>query len=181
MDKQPPKKNGGTTDSIENDKPLSTGHPSELGENPAPNNNKTGAQGEKGPAWTPPKITAYCTIAIVIITTVYTCYAREQSIQMQGAVTIAAAQAVYMKLAVDDAADQARLEQRAWIGIVGMGFLCEPGKPMTLEVRFNNVGETPALLVTNSTSWKSRDMGTVPDFTHGVPKESSKGVIILPP
>jgi len=170
MNKLPPKKDSSNADSVEKNKPLSSCHPSEFRQDSASDTNKEDGQNKEKASW-PPKITAYCTIAIVIITGLYTCYARQQVKQMKLAVAAATKQTKQVE-------DQFRLEQRAWIGVTGAECIIERGEPMILQVHFRNVGKTPALSLTNKTTYKSRDVGILPDFTHGEAEKVSRGIVI---
>jgi len=86
------------------------------------------------PSW----ITAFCTVAIAIITGFYTHYASEQVAQM--------------KVVVKNANNQLRLEQRAWVAPFNISSEAIGNKTI-FKVLFKNTGKTPAL---NVTAWINR-------------------------
>ena len=189
MNTLPPKKeHDNEADRPKGDESLPVVHAIKKGE--IAHDNKADAE-HKHKATLPDKIIAACTILIVAITLCYTYFAREQVGQMKSAVETAAnqtAQMVYsvgiaqdqlgeMRRSVKGAAAQARLEQRAWITVNKIKYVCKKGQPVKIEVIFQNTGETPAVQVTSFPRGQIMRPEELPDFRYEGIEKTHSGVI----
>lgn len=94
--------------------------------------------------------------------------------------TFAALQWCAMKEAVNVTATQFKLDQRAWLGFVGIMGEAEVGKPLLITVKFKNTGRTPAKNIISAAIAEPIPKTGVPNFTkeESITRESTA---IVPP